>query len=86
MAIENIVIMCLIVPFIILGVLMIYGTRKKWGYFVNLPEEASWVYPPLVFKRMFGEDFLIGFNYVFGVFWICFGTAVFIFAACGGKF
>jgi len=55
---------------IIIGLLMIIGTKLKWMILVDPPEEWAAFYSHSGLKKIFGSDFLIGFNYIVGTLFI----------------
>lgn len=56
--------------FITLGALLIYGTIKRWRMLVDPPEDLWLVYSHSFMKRLFGQRFLVLFNYVMGALFI----------------
>jgi hypothetical protein len=48
------------------GISLIYGTIKKWPMLVDPPERMWIYYSHSLFKKIFGKEFLIYFNYLFG--------------------
>lgn len=52
--------------FIALGSLLIYGTFKRWRMLVDPPEDLWLVYSHSFIKRLFGQRFLVLFNYFMG--------------------
>ncbi len=55
---------------LIIGLLMIVGTKYRWMVLVDPPEEWAALYSHSALKKIFGSDFLIGFNYVVGTLFI----------------
>lgn len=53
--------------FIIVGVILIVGTKKKWTWLVDPPEEYWLVYSHSFLKKVFGKTFLAYFNYLLGI-------------------
>lgn len=65
---------------IMIGILLIIGTKARWKILVDPPEEWSpyWVHSWM--KKFVDEDFLIRFNYILGIFLIIF-TIIYIYFA-----
>lgn len=62
--------------FIVLGIILIYGTYKRWPALVDPPENWSLFYSQAFLKRWLGQAFLILYTYVLGFLFIafaCFG-------------
>lgn len=59
---------------VLLGALLIVGTKTRWTFLVDPPEEWAPLYSHSVLKRMFGKEFLPGFNYAVGIALIVVGT------------
>lgn len=55
---------------LVVGTLMIIGTKLRWMILVDPPEEWTGIYSHSALRRIFGSDFLIGFNYVLGTLFI----------------
>lgn len=60
---------------LVIGTLMIIGTKFRWMILVDPPEEWAAIYSHSALKKIFGSDFLIGFNYVVGT--LCIIIALF---------
>lgn len=54
---------------LVVGALMIIGTKLRWMILVDPPEEWAGIYSHSA-KKIFGSDFLIGYNYVVGTLFI----------------
>jgi len=55
---------------LVIGALLIIGTKFRWIILVDPPEEWTAIYSHSALKKIFGSDFLIGFNYVVGTLFI----------------
>jgi len=51
---------------------------------VDPPEELAWFYTNSTLKKIFGSDFLVGYNYVVGTLLIII-SLLFLLAALGGQ-
>ncbi len=51
---------------LVLFLLVIIGTLLKWNILVDPPDSWTW-YSQTILKKAFGEDFLVGFNYLVGI-------------------
>lgn len=51
---------------LLMGVLLIVGTRLRWSVFVDPPEKSALFSTFSFIGRHFGADFLIGLNYFLG--------------------
>lgn len=50
----------------LVGLLMIVGTKLEWDFLIDPPEEWAPFYSHSGLKKLFGSDFLIPFNYIVG--------------------
>jgi len=52
---------------LLLGLIWIYGTWKKWKFFVNPSEDFWWMWFWHLIHKYFGEDGVRIFNYFIGL-------------------
>lgn len=62
-----------VIGFIILGILEIVGTWKRWPYYVSPSGEWGLWYSRSFIKKQFGQKWLIFYNYLVGFLCAFFG-------------
>ncbi|AZR73483.1 hypothetical protein BBF96_08860 [Anoxybacter fermentans] len=58
---------------IIVGILLIIGTKRRWKFLVDPSDKLSSIYSHSRIKKVFGKDFLEEYNYVVGILFILVG-------------
>jgi hypothetical protein len=58
------------------GVILVYGSRKRWNWLVDPPEELWPIYSQAFLKKLVGTDEVAHFTYVFGLNVILFAIAI----------
>jgi hypothetical protein len=58
---------------IVVGVLIILGAKKRWGFLVDPPESWWWFYSQALLKKLFGTKGVILLCYIGGA--MCVGIA-----------
>jgi hypothetical protein len=53
--------------FILAGIILIVGTKKRWRWLVDPPEDYWMFYSHSFLKKVFGKTFLLYFNYMLGI-------------------
>jgi small neutral amino acid transporter SnatA (MarC family) len=66
-ALERICGLSLACFFIIVGIVLIVGSVKKWVWLVDPPHEYWLVYSHSFIKKVFGKTVLLYFNYILGI-------------------
>jgi hypothetical protein len=56
--------------FIIAGIIIIVGTKKRWSWLVDPPVDYWTFYSHSFLKKFFGKTFLLYFNYFLGIVFI----------------
>jgi hypothetical protein len=59
--------------FIVLGILLIWGTIKKFSYLIDPPKEWYSFYSHAFIKKLLGGKFLILYNYFIGILFVLLG-------------
>ncbi len=58
--------------FFALGVMLVYGTYKRWPGLVNPPDKWAPFYSQALLKKWFGRTFVIAYTYILGLLFIVF--------------